>query len=99
MAPSVVCAVVPVTPADQAASVVARLRELVRTFAGERTLTCEFQPGGKLDGVGIRSKHYCANCAQSFMWHEVAAGATFIEAIEGDLRRDGEEVGDACHES
>src|SRR4051812_27288959 len=70
-----------------------RLRKLVVTVAGEPTVMCEFRPGGRLNGVGIRSKLYCENCGQSLIWHEVAEGVRFIAEVEDGLRRANAEEG------
>lgn len=56
-----------------------RLREDVLQFAGRATLTCTFVPGGKLDGAGIRSHLYCADCGQARVWHDVADAAAALE--------------------
>lgn len=60
----------------------ARLRALVVSHAGEATLTCQFAPGGRFGGVGIRSHLYCAHCCQGILWHEVAAGLVLIATAE-----------------
>lgn len=65
-----------------------RLRRLVVAAAGERILTCEFVPGGRLRGAGIPGPFYCVNCNQSRMWHEVAAAIPDVEWAEA-LRASG----------
>ncbi len=60
---------------------VARLRIYVENF-NPATLTCEFSPGGRLQGAGIVSHFYCANCNQSRHAHDVAAAIRRLERQE-----------------
>lgn len=59
-----------------------RLRDYVRHYAGEATLTCEFEPGGKLNGCGIPSALWCRHCGKQRLWHDVAAAVAIVEANE-----------------
>lgn len=77
--------------AVRAPGVVERLRVLLVNQAGEAVLSCRFQPGGQFNGVGIRSRLYCANCSQGLMWHEVAAGLALIATAEGIIAAQAEE--------
>ena len=70
-----------------------RLRALIVQHASEETIGCEFKPGGKLGGVGIRSHLYCANCSQGLIWHEVAEGLATIATAEEIIRSAGESRG------
>jgi hypothetical protein len=75
-------AIVPVTPLSQ------RLRTLVETVAGTKTVTCVFKPGGRLQGAGIVGPNYCVHCNQARMWHTVAAAiadVAFAEAMRAQL--------------
>jgi len=69
-----------------AAPLSTRLRALVVQHAGQATLTCTFEPGGKLHGVGIASVLWCRACHQAGMWHDVAAGAALAAAVEDSER-------------
>lgn len=69
-----------------------RLRALLVNQASEATLTCTFAPGGRFNGVGIRSHLYCANCGQGHLWHEVAAGLQLIATAEEIIRSAGVDV-------
>jgi hypothetical protein len=57
-----------------------RLRATVLNQAGAATLSCRFQPGGKLHGVGIPSPLYCLGCGHARVWHDVAEAAVIVEA-------------------
>lgn len=64
------------------------LRQLVTTVAGPTILTCEFAPGGRVQGAGIPGPYHCARCNQPRMWHQVAAAIPDVEWAE-DLRAAG----------
>lgn len=59
-----------------------RLRSTVLTHCGVRTLSCPFEPGGKLNGVGIPSELYCCTCGQARVWHDVAEAAAIVAGVE-----------------
>lgn len=71
-----------VSPVARPATLVERLRADVVNHAGVATLSCVFEPGGKLHGVGIASDLYCRRCGQSRIWHDVAEAAAIVAACE-----------------
>lgn len=63
-------------------TLVERLRADVLTHCGTAPLSCMFEPGGKLHGVGIASELYCKRCGHSRVWHDVAEAAAIVAACE-----------------
>jgi hypothetical protein len=63
-----------------------RLRAMVVQHAGRAPLTCTFQAGGKLHGVGIASSLYCRTCHQARMWHDVAEAVALASSVEASER-------------
>lgn len=64
----------------------ARLRAIVLVQCGQQTLTCTFEPGGKLHGVGIASDLYCIRCGEAHTWHTVAEACRLAERLEQSER-------------
>ena len=73
-------------PAPRLEPLSERLRALVVQHAGVATLTCTFEPGGQLHGVGIPSVLWCLTCRQARMWHDVADGAALASRAEASER-------------
>lgn len=64
----------------------ARLRAIVLAQCGVGTLTCVFEPGGKLHGVGIPSPLWCGRCGHAVTWHTVAEAAAVAAQLESSER-------------
>lgn len=63
-----------------------RLTRFVVRVTDRSVLTCEFEAGGKLNGVGIPSALWCKRCGHSREWHDVAAAIVRLKVLEQSER-------------